>query len=259
MYKLPEKKDVLEEEHPSIIGIHKMNEMLKALTNKTFCRVGPWKPKDKTTKLRTSDLLTELPEDVDFVESYVFDFNRFLALGKTGYVRLNIFYSEETSLLEIKGVIDQFRIPRIQFMELARSNAISPVQIGTLTGSVEAMANSRDFNETFKDKFGLCELGIWWTQPRQVIRAEYSNSKCVLHLEIENKDLGKRPAIEHFFNYSSRGIDNTFFGTPMLLTKAFNYFADDDLKANLPMHSRKQVSLGKSLTSTVIVGVGLNN
>ena len=84
MYKLPEKKDVLEEEHPSIITIHKMNEMLKALTNKTSCRVGPWKPKDKTTKLRTSDLLTELPEDVDFVESYVFDFNRFLALGKTG-------------------------------------------------------------------------------------------------------------------------------------------------------------------------------
>ena len=75
-------------------------------------------------------------------------------------MRLNIFYSEETSLSEIKGVIDQFRIPCIQFMELARSNAISPVQIVTLTGSVEAMANSRDFNETFKDKFGLSELGL---------------------------------------------------------------------------------------------------
>ena len=45
----------------------------------------------------------------------------------------------------------------------------------------------------------------------------------------------------------------------MLLTKAFNYFADDDLKANLSMHSRKQVSLGKSLNSTVVFGVGLNN
>ena len=45
----------------------------------------------------------------------------------------------------------------------------------------------------------------------------------------------------------------------MLLMKAFNYFADDNLKANLSMHSRKQVSLGKLLTSTVIVGVGLNN
>ena len=189
----------------------------------------------------------------------MFDFNRFLSLGKTGYVRMNIFYSDETNLAEIKGVIDNFRIPRIQFMELARSNAISPVQIGTLTGSVEAMSTSRNFKETLKEKFQLSELGLWWTQPRQEAHAEYNNNKCALHIEIENKDLSKRAAIEHFFNHTTRGIDNTFFGTPMLLTKAFNYFADDDLKANLSMHSRKQVSLGKSLTSTVVTGVGLNN
>ena len=67
MYKLPGQKDVLDEENPSIIGIKKMNEMLKALTNKVFCRVGPWKPKDNRTKLRKIDLLTELPQDVDFV------------------------------------------------------------------------------------------------------------------------------------------------------------------------------------------------
>ena len=41
--------------------------MLKALTNKVSCRVGPWKPKDNRTKLRKTDLLTELPQDVDFV------------------------------------------------------------------------------------------------------------------------------------------------------------------------------------------------
>ena len=45
----------------------------------------------------------------------------------------------------------------------------------------------------------------------------------------------------------------------MLLTKAFNYFADDDLKTNLALHSRKEVSLGKALLCTTIVGVGLNN
>ena len=258
MYKLPEKKEVLDDEHPSIIGINKMNDMLKALSNKLPCRVGPWKLK-KNSQLRNSDLIKVLPEDVDFVEAYVYDFNRFLNLGKFGYVRLNIFYSDETSLPEIKGVIDQFRIPRVQFMEIARSNAISPVEIGTLTGSVEAMATSKDFKDTFKEKFGLSELGLWWTQPRQATRSEYNGNKCSLHLEIESKDLKKRLAIEQFFNHSTRGIDNTFFGTPMLLTKAFNYFSDDDLKANLSLHSRKQVSLGKSLTSTVIHGVGLNN
>ena len=144
-------------------------------------------------------------------------------------------------------------------MEIARSNAISPVEIGTLTGSVEAMATSKDFKDTFKVKFGLRELGLWWTQPRQATRLEYNSNKCCLHLEIESKDLTKRPAIEHFFNHTTRGIDNTFFGTPMLLTKSFHYFSDDDLKANLSLHSRKQVSLGKSLTSTVVHGVGLNN
>ena len=43
MYKLPEKREVLDDEHPSIMGIHKMNDMLKALSNKLPCRVGPWK------------------------------------------------------------------------------------------------------------------------------------------------------------------------------------------------------------------------
>ena len=53
MYKLPEKKEVLDDEHPSIIGINKMNDMLKALSNKLPCRVGPWKVKKKlsTSKL----------------------------------------------------------------------------------------------------------------------------------------------------------------------------------------------------------------
>ena len=117
------------------------------------------------------------------------------------------------------------------------------------------MATSRDFKDTFKEKFGLSELGLWWTQPRSETRSDYDSNKCVLHLEIEAKDLNKRPAIEQFFNHTIGGIDNTFFGTPMLLTKAFNYFADDDLKSNLALHSRKQVSLGKALVSTTIVGV----
>ena len=81
-----------------------MNEMLKALTNKRPCRVGSWKPKDKSTQPRTSKLLTVLHEDVDFVESYVFDFNRFLALGKTGYSILNIFILKRLVCPRSKGL-----------------------------------------------------------------------------------------------------------------------------------------------------------
>ena len=45
----------------------------------------------------------------------------------------------------------------------------------------------------------------------------------------------------------------------MLLTVPFHYFANDDEKANLAMHSGKQVSLSKLIRSTTISGVGLNN
>ena len=45
----------------------------------------------------------------------------------------------------------------------------------------------------------------------------------------------------------------------MILAVLFHYFTNDDEKANLAMHSRKQVSLSKSITSTTISGVGLNN
>ena len=82
---------------------------------------------------------------------------------------------------------------------------------------------------------------------------------AVVHIEIEQKDVSTCKAIEEYFNHSHRGLDKRFFGVPMLLTTPFHYFANDDQKANLAMHSRKQVSLGKSITSTTISSVGLNN
>ena len=259
MYKLPTKTGDYCEEDAPIISIQIMNQMIKALTNKVHCRVGPWKLQGRKTTLQKKDLLKELPEEVNFVESYVYDYSRFLRLGKTGYVRLHVFYSEETSLAEIQSVIDQFRIPRTQFLEIAHSNAISPVAVGTLTGSVEAMATSSDFKNSFQYKFNLKELGLWWSPPRQTKKGEYNSNMAVLHIEIEAKDYDKRPSIEAFFNHNHRGLDNHFFGVPMLLTIPFQYFADDDKKANLAIHSRKQLSLGKSITSTTISGVGLNN
>ena len=165
MFKLPNKTGDYCEDDAPIISIQVMNQMIKALTNKVQCRVGPWKLKGRKTTLKMKDLIRELPEEVDFVESYVYGYSRFLRLGKTGYVRLHVFYSEDTSLAEIKSVIEQFRIPRTQFLEVSHSNAISPVTIGTLTGSVEAMANSSDFKKTFQYKFNLTELGLWWSPP----------------------------------------------------------------------------------------------
>ena len=108
MFKMPSKKDGCSDEEAPKIAIQKMNMMLKTLTNKLPCKVGPWK-RQSIIKLSEADLHNCLPEDIDFVESYVFDYNRFISPGKTGYVRLHIFYSDLTSLAEIKGVISQFK------------------------------------------------------------------------------------------------------------------------------------------------------
>ena len=82
-----------------------MNEILKALSNKLPCRVGPWTNSNfKDGALSKKDLLKTLPEDIDFVESYIYDYNRFIQPGKNGYVRMRIYFSDLTSLSEIESV-----------------------------------------------------------------------------------------------------------------------------------------------------------
>ena len=213
--------------------------MLKVLTNKLPCRVGPWNISNLKYGIpRLTDLLTELPNDVDFVESYTFDFNRFIQPGKNGYVRLHLYYTSTTSTSEIQSVCSQFRATRIRWLELSHSNAVKPVHIGCLTGSVRAMATSTDFYDVFKTKFGLTELGLWFTQPRSAKSGEYNKAKHTLHIEIDRDDLPKRVYIENFFN-TSKSNSSAFFGVPMILTPAFDYFAEDDVKASLENHSRK--------------------
>jgi hypothetical protein len=259
MFKLPTKKAGCSEEEAPILAIRKMNEMLKSLTNKLPCRVGPWIMNQSKSSLKEKDLLKILPENIDFAESYVYDYNRFISPGKTGYVRLHIYFSNFTSVSEILGVTSQFKKPREQFLELAHSDATSPVTIGTLTGPVGAMATSYDFKEVMKIKFGLRELGFWFTQPRTSKSGEFNRDRFVLHLEIDRKDLPKREKMEQYFNDSSASIDANFFGVPMLMVKPFTYYADDDVKDKIDKHARRQASLGGALRSTTISGIQLCN
>ena len=143
-------------------------------------------------------------------------------------------------------------------MEISHSNATKPIHIGCLTGSVRSMATSKDFYDVFKAKFDLSELGLWYNQPRSEKYGEYNKAKHTLHIEIDRDDLTKRASIEIFFN-TAKSNSTAFFGVPMILTPAFDYFAEDDVKASLENHSRKQISLGKSLRCTTISGVRVNN
>ena len=156
-------KDVDDDEAP-LYAIRKMNGMLKSLINKIpSVKIGLWNP-DSSSK---NTFLKELPENVDVVEKYVYDYSRFISPGRNLYCRLNLFYNtKKTSQSEIECVIAGFKQPQIQHMSISHSDAISPVEMGTFTGSVRAMAESPDFADSFKSYFKLKHIGLWWAYPK---------------------------------------------------------------------------------------------
>ena len=170
---------------------------------------------------------------------------------------MHIFYSNLTTISEIASVVSQFKTPRERFFEISHSNATSPIHIGCLTGSVKHMADSKDFREVMKAKFGLAELGLYFAQSKGD-KSDYDRRKFTVHIEIDRQDLPKRDSIESFFN-QGKTPSTAFFGTPMILQKPFTYFVEDDVKNSLVNHARKQFSLGKSLQNTTIYGAQLNN
>ena len=119
------------------------------------------------------------------------------------------------------------------------------------------MTTSQDFKDVFTSKFNLSNLGLWWTQSKGD-SSEYDRRKFTVHIEIDRKDLPKREAIHTFFN-QGKSVTSAFFGTPMILTRPFNYNMEDDMKATLSMHARKQFSMGKSLQSTTVYGINISN
>ena len=182
-----EDKGIDEEEAP-LEAIRRMNAMIKSLINKLpSIRLGPWKYDKKTS----SKMISEFPEDVDRVEKYAFDFNRFISPGDRAYCRLHIFYDDSTNLAEINSIISGFKKPRIQFLQLAHSDALSPIAMGTLTGSVKEMAESPDFHSVFKKKFNLSSLGLWWTQPRAENVGNFTPKKFCIHYELDRPDVKK--------------------------------------------------------------------
>ena len=161
MLSIPGIEKGIDEDEAPLEAVRKINAMLRSLVNKVpSVKFVPWS--GLTTK--KDMFLTELPEDLDIVEKYVYDFNRFYSPGDRAYCRINIQY-KAGSLGEIESVISGFKNKRIQFMQLAHSDAVSPIAMGTLTGSVRGFATSQDFCEVFKNKFNLSCLGLYWQQP----------------------------------------------------------------------------------------------
>ena len=83
-------------------------------------------------------------------------------------------------------------------MQLAHSDAVSPIAMGTLTGSVRGFATSPDFCEVFKNKFNLSCLGLYWQQPRAENGGQWTNKKFCVHYEMERADMEKQNDIIKF-------------------------------------------------------------
>ena len=67
---------------------------------------------------------------------------------------------KKTSIEQIESTASNFRKPRVHFLSIAHSDARSPKQMGTLTGSVKEMAEPDDIENSFKRLFNLKHLGL---------------------------------------------------------------------------------------------------
>lgn len=188
MFLVPDKDKGIDEEEAPLEVIRRMNAMIKSIINKLpTIRLGPWK-NDKKTFCK---IISGFPEDVHVVEKYAFDFNCFISPGDRAYCRLHIFFDDSTNLAEINSIISGFKKPRIQFLQLSHSDALSPIAMGTFTGSVKEMAESPDFHAVFKKKFNLSSLGLWWTQPRAENVGSFTPKKLCMRYELDRSDVKK--------------------------------------------------------------------
>ena len=206
--------------------------------------------------------LKELPEDVDIVERYIHDYNRFVSPGQNQYVRMNIFYNNtKTSVSEIECVINGFKKPRIQWLKKANSDAPSPVEMGFFTGSVRAMSESQDFEQTFKKMFKLKYLGLWWACPKSDTSWTKDAKKWALHYEMDRSDIddGKHEDILAFFSKNSSLVDKNLFGTAMSIAPIFKPFLDDEMKMKINRHAKKQASIGSNINSITLGGTHIRN
>ena len=108
------------------------------------------------------------------------------------YCRINIHYDDtKINPAEIEGITQSFKRPCIQFIQKAFSDAPSPIQMGSLTGSIKSMATSLDFLQSFKKCFNRNTWNCGGHNPKSELSWSFSPKKIVIHYEIDHSDLKK--------------------------------------------------------------------
>ena len=162
---------------------------------------------------------------------------------------------------KIENVITGFKKPRVQYMSIFHSDALSPIEMGTFTGSVKAMATSPDFTKSFEKFFKLKNLGLWWAYPRSDLARTKDTNRWVMHYELDRTDVneGKNDIIMAYFAKHSSMVDNNFFGTAMSIVPVFKPMLDDEVKIRITKNAKKQAIIGKSLKSITLGGTQILN
>lgn len=130
--------------------------------------------------------------------------------------------------------------------------------MGTLTRFVRAIAELPGFHAVFKKRLNLSSLGLWWTQPRSENAGNFTPKKLCLHYELDISDIRINEDIASFFNRRSNSIDNNFLDIHMSIVCIHTPFLDNELKARIKSHTRKQLSLKNSIRSTTVADIHMS-
>ena len=262
MVSLQEDKEAAQAEAP-LECLRRINEMFQPLLNKFKGKVWitPWgEDKITKTKLRTS-MSTDDAHALNVAEEYLHDFNRFVSWGRRLYIRVHIVFLPSVSRAQL---ISQMALCKLkgdggQFFQPAHSTSYDPVSGGTLTGSVPLMHESRDFYDTFKQRWQLKHLGLHWSYMRSKNGGAYSRNKNALHIEIDRSDENKLQDISSFFNQKSTAVHQQFWGTPMQWVPQWDFSLSDDDHERIDRNKTTQYRLGTSLKSCTVQGINLYN
>ena len=262
---LPKNPEAPQPEAP-LETIRRANEMLKPLMNKFAKKIwiAPWLKEDE--QLEEKDFVSCLQADTDSLlldktEQYLHDFNRFQSWGRRAYMRLHILYhpSLQESQLLAQMSLCSIKGEGGQFFQQAHSSATDPISGGTLTGSVETMTESPDFYNTFKQKWNLKHLGLYWSFLRSKAAGNYTMKKNAVHIEIDRCDQHKINQIKDFFNQKSTAVTAQFWGTPMQWVPQWDFRLNDMDNDKVERNKESQYKLGMNLRSTTIYGTNLFN
>ena len=193
-------------------------ELMSALRNKLpAVKFAKWN--DREAGKNGKNTSTQIPMEVEKAEQYIQNFSRYSKSNK-GYFRIQLIHDEETSEDIILEVGKTFNIPQQQSFYRTPSQAITPVTIGLIAGSTEAMIESPDLLEILKLKTKDMEIGFSWRFIQTGKRGKYDNDQKAIYIETEST---KANELKKFLNVTLNEQQTNIFGVHLSFIPSNTY------------------------------------